>query len=116
MTDTTLTIDAASLDRIKRVLAATYWCAGQLDKDHIADDSGEPLRIIANELEKALGLNIDLAAAGVWRQAEQDATGGDLGLAHAIECYTMPSQIVRDAIEAADIKAALRTALNVEHA
>ena len=116
MTDTTLTIDAASLDRIKRLLAAIYWCAGQLDKDHIADDSGEPLRIIANELEDALGTEVDLTDPGVWQQAERDATAGELGLAHAIECYTMPCRIVRDAIEAADIKAALRTALNVEHA
>lgn len=117
-TDTTeapaLTLDTVVVDRIKKLLGAIYWCAAELDRDPIADDAGEPLRIIGNEIELALGLNLTFDGPGAWENAEQDAKGSDLGLAHAIECYTMPSQIVRDAIEAADLGKALREALNVD--
>lgn len=108
--------NAERIELAERIIAAIYWSAGLLDKDDAADDAGEPLRAIGSALEDVLGLSVDLSAPGVWPTAEQDATGGELGFAAAIEAHLLPSTVIRDHIDSHQVGlAAVEAAHATQH-
>jgi hypothetical protein len=88
---------------VELLLAAIYACAGRLDKDELTDDAGEPLRIIGNEIECILDLDVQLDQNALLERGQEYAEAGGLGLAHAVDFHIMPTTAVRDRLDDVDI-------------
>jgi len=85
----------ASLAKAREYLEALGWVGGMLDRQD--DDAGEPLRIIANDLEDMLDLPYRQSSSAQWAAAEAFAMG-DSGLAHAFDHHLGPRTVVKRAL------------------
>ncbi|GAB3166702.1 hypothetical protein GCM10027059_26070 [Myceligenerans halotolerans] len=104
---TTAPISDEASEEMELLLAAIYACAGRLDKDELTDDAGEPLRIIGNEIEDILGLDVQLDQGFLLERGQEYAETGGLGLAHAVDLHIMPTTVVRDRLDDVDLAGVL---------
>jgi hypothetical protein len=100
---TTAPLSDEAAPAVELLIAAVYACASRLDRDELTNEAGEPLRIIGAAFEDALGLDVKLDQGFLYERGLAHAESGELGLAHAVDGYLMPTVLMRERLDGVDI-------------